>query len=106
VVARADDFNQGGSLELGIPLSRMACASRVTPGIGSLSIPFWPQPVLTIRDAKAVRWIVSRIGIVEPMCRAVPGEGKTAHRAVVLYHQNAEIPVAVLNGQLGTTKQR
>jgi len=38
VVARADDFNQGGSLELGIPLSRMACASRVTPGIGSLSI--------------------------------------------------------------------
>ena len=50
-------------------------------------------------------WIVSRIGVVEPMAIAVSGEGKTAHRAVVLDRQNAEIPVAILNGQLGTTKQ-
>ena len=31
-------------------------------------------------DAKAVRWIVSRISVVEAVSVAAPGQGKTAHQ--------------------------
>jgi len=58
-----------------------------------------------ITDAKAARRIISRLGVIEPVSEAVPRKDKTAHRAVVLYGHNAEIPVAALNSQLGATKQ-
>jgi len=56
-------------------------------------------------DARAGRWIVSCLGVIEPVSEAVPRKDKTAHRAVVLYRHNTKIPVAVLNSQFGATKQ-